>query len=284
MNLKHKSVMYDEGLLVIKFTEIVFQIGDLDVKLAVQDEYGSVANYLSYMSKDGAYGDGTILATIPFAFQRNVIVYYCDRVISLCDDNLFKNSPIRLGYVNDDHYVSLLYDKELQHERAPISPLILMDVEVSCDKTGIANHDQDTFIDTDLHVNHSDELPLNTKLRTTSTKMMHKWIITTEDGYYCRLGRESKVAVEGAWITLPVSKSNSKKLYLKADKHAQNTSHKMAVEKSLRTLTVKDDHFLSALNDHFTSKAPALTVREPRVVVCAAGSISHTWPSIGRAL
>ena len=46
----------------------------------------------------------------------------------------------------------------------------------------------------------------------------------------------------------------------------------------------KDDRFLSALNDHFTSKAPALTVWEPRVVECAAGSISHTWPSYGRAL
>jgi hypothetical protein len=49
-------------------------------------------------------------------------------------------------------------------------------------------------------------------------------------------------------------------------------------------LTVKDDHFLSALNDHFTSKAPALTVREPLVVVCAADSISHTWPFYGCAL
>jgi len=37
-------------------------------------------------------------------------------------------------------------------------------------------------------------------------------------------------------------------------------------------------------NDTVTPKAPALTAREPRVVVCAAGCISHTWPSNGRAL
>ena len=41
----------------------------------------------------------------------------------------------------------------------------------------------------------------------------------------------------------------------------------------------KDKHFQSALNDTVTSKASALTAREPRVVVCATGSVSHTWPS-----
>jgi len=32
------------------------------------------------------------------------------------------------------------------------------------------------------------------------------------------------------------------------------------------------------------SKAPALTAREPRMVVCASGCISHTWPSHGCTL
>ena len=36
---------------------------------------------------------------------------------------------------------------------------------------------------------------------------------------------------------------------------------------------MKDEHLFSALNDRFIFTAPALIMREPRVVVCAAGNI-----------
>jgi len=51
--------------------------------------------------------------------------------------------------------------------------------------------------------------------------------------------------------------------------------------------------WLTALHQHKTkvpwitiaiSKAPALTASEPRVVVCASGCISHTWPSTAARL
>ena len=75
---------------------------------AVRDEYGTVENYVNRMKQDGVFGDGTLLAKVPFLYRRNVVIHYSDRAINMCDRNMFESEPLHVGFVNNNHYVSIL--------------------------------------------------------------------------------------------------------------------------------------------------------------------------------
>jgi len=62
-----------------------------------------------------------------------------------------------------------------------------------------------------------------------STFLSHPWIMKVTDGYLCRLCSEYLSKERGKWITDPVSVKASRKLYVKANKHASSTWHQMSV-------------------------------------------------------
>lgn len=67
----------------------------------------TVEDYLAKMSKNGSWGDGTMLMSL--CYQRQVIVYYpqAEQKCSRLSENLSDAGAIRLGFVSNNHYVSL---------------------------------------------------------------------------------------------------------------------------------------------------------------------------------
>ena len=202
------------------------------------------------MSKDHAYGDGIILAMVPFVFHRNVVIYYCDRTISLCESS--EREPIRLGYVNQNHYVSVLrletntIDQNENVPSALVAPLKTAKLFQQTENTELSQLDnlevnQEKVSKEQTSKKQTSKVQLQTLGKTcgtrNSTVTSHPWISCQNDGYYCTTCRDSEFAV-GPWVTVPIAKNNSKKLYTKAQKHANSTVHKMAVEKSKSGTTV----------------------------------------------
>ena len=73
----------------------------------------TVEAYLDEMSKEGIWGDGSILSAATLLYKRRIVIYYGQPTsistpcISLCD-NFANMGIIRLGYVNNNHYTSLI--------------------------------------------------------------------------------------------------------------------------------------------------------------------------------
>ena len=63
---------------------------------------------------------------------------------------------------------------------------------------------------------------------TISTFRTYPWIVNTPSGYFCSICKNLKNG-NGKWITEPIEKSNSKKLYKKAAKHNKSEQHQKAV-------------------------------------------------------
>lgn len=72
----------------------------------------------------------------------------------------------------------------------------------------------------------------DSKVKRTSTFTKYPWVRTTDDGYYCACCKAFRKHESGPWVTMPVAKGNSKKLYLKAEKHAASIQHRLASEKA----------------------------------------------------
>ena len=70
---------------------------------------GGLSAYITRMEKDGEWGDGVAIITAAFAYERQIIIFHQNNTpILTCDEHMFANrDPIRLGYVNGNHYVSL---------------------------------------------------------------------------------------------------------------------------------------------------------------------------------
>jgi len=187
---------------------------------------------------------------VPHVFCRNVKLHYCDRVVSLCDGNSFTSNsiPIRLGFVNDNHYVSILSsdkvttnsEKSSESQSHPKKPAMRKQVPSKTQndrcKKQIKEHTPSHCKSTNMQ---------NYVPTRSSTTDKYTWITSGADGYYCKLCIDSQFA-SGPWVTVPVSKDNSKKLYTKAQKHAKSTFHKMALEKSLNTHTVAQQQCVAA--------------------------------------
>ena len=75
--------------------------------------YDTVESYLDNMSKEGIWGDGSILSAAALLYKRQIVIYYGQPTsisipcTSLCD-NFANMGIIRLGYVNNNHYTSLI--------------------------------------------------------------------------------------------------------------------------------------------------------------------------------
>ena len=68
------------------------------------------------------------------------------------------------------------------------------------------------------------------KRKRESTFSNYEWILSSKEGYYCTVCKDSRQQEGGPWITIPISKDNSKKLYKKAEKHANSVKHRIATE------------------------------------------------------
>jgi len=100
-------------------------------------------------------------------------------------------------------------------------------------------------------------------------RQQHLWIVTTPDGYYCQICQVSQFGT-GPWVEIPISKSNSKKLYKKADKHSRSSMHKLAWEKSRSSgLSVVEQQFMAA-NRQTDRQISMLTAQEnvEQPIVC----------------
>jgi len=66
-----------------------------------------------------------------------------------------------------------------------------------------------------------------------STFQRHPWIVTISGGYMCGTCRDyasaSGKSAGGKWVSIPVSKTVSDKLYKKVDKHARSQLHRFAI-------------------------------------------------------
>lgn len=77
---------------------------------AIPENCLTVNDYLAEMSENGNWGDGTMLMATSLYYQRQVIIYYpqteqnCYRL----SDNFSDDGAIRLGFVGNNHYVSLV--------------------------------------------------------------------------------------------------------------------------------------------------------------------------------
>jgi len=70
------------------------------------------------------------------------------------------------------------------------------------------------------------------KRKRESTFRTHSWIVSREEGYYCDICMKHRENESGTWLTIPVAKGNSKKLYTKAEKHEKSVQHRIAAEKA----------------------------------------------------
>ena len=92
-----------------------------------------------------------------------------------------------------------------------------MEVVIDCIETQISViptcHDEQCDIDK----NKSDLSPSNIPSHRSrgSTATAHPWLEIAQDGCYCKLFKE-RACASGPWITVPLSKVNPKKLYLRA--------------------------------------------------------------------
>jgi hypothetical protein len=169
---------------------------NIDLQTAVQDVYGTLENYLLEMSKDHAYGDGIILAMVPFVFHRNVVIYYCDRTISLCEPS--EREPIRLGYVNKNHYVSVLrFDTNAVDQNEKVSSaLATVKLFKQTENTEINQSDNLEVNQEKISKEQTGKVPLQKMAKTCSTRnstvTLHPWISCQNDGYYCKICRDSE--------------------------------------------------------------------------------------------
>lgn len=70
----------------------------------------------------------------------------------------------------------------------------------------------------------------NSNKNKQSTFAKHTWIERAEDGYFCKACRLFGLKAEnrlsrGVWVTVPLPLSASRKLLVKADKHAASAQH-----------------------------------------------------------
>lgn len=70
------------------------------------------------------------------------------------------------------------------------------------------------------------------KRKRESTFRTHSWIVSRDEGYYCDICQKYRENDSGTWLTIPLAKGNSKKLYTKAEKHAGSIQHRIAAEKA----------------------------------------------------
>jgi hypothetical protein len=72
----------------------------------------TVELYLNTLAKSGTWGDGNILSAACSIYGRRIEVYCpgCDRpmIIGSDDETTWQEHPFLLGYVNCEHYVSLI--------------------------------------------------------------------------------------------------------------------------------------------------------------------------------
>lgn len=87
----------------------------------------------------------------------------------------------------------------------------------------------------DVHDNDGSAESSSAALTRTkrSTFERHPWIITVREGYMCSTCKDyasmSSKSAGDKWITIPVAKSASDKLYKKAEKHARSQTHLFAL-------------------------------------------------------
>ena len=76
----------------------------------VPEHCSSLDDYLAKMSEDESWGDGTMLMAASLCYQRQVIVYYpqAEQQCSRLSESFSDAGAIRLGFVGNNHYVSLI--------------------------------------------------------------------------------------------------------------------------------------------------------------------------------
>ena len=73
--------------------------------------------YLDGMEQDGTWGDGIMLSTAARLYRRPMTIISSDKNVKLIDTAVPSASPegsepLRLGLVNNNHYVSIMKDSE----------------------------------------------------------------------------------------------------------------------------------------------------------------------------
>lgn len=80
----------------------------------------SVDQYIADMSKDGVWGDGAVIMAASELYQRQVIVYTDSTSEPIVlSENFVDSEPIRLGYIDGNHYVGIL---PLQTSASTVGP------------------------------------------------------------------------------------------------------------------------------------------------------------------
>ena len=90
---------------------LYFQVENL-ASAKLEDLYrnqGGIDRFRAKMSEEGTWGDGSMLAVASLLYNKQIVVYQeKSSPISLRDAQTFSDpNPIRLGYVNNNHYISL---------------------------------------------------------------------------------------------------------------------------------------------------------------------------------
>lgn len=88
----------------------------------VMDE-GDVEKFRAQMGEDGTWGDGVMLSIASLLYRRQIVVYHeKGQPIVLRDPHIFIDpNPIRLGYVNNNHYISLKQKNAAQDQTSQVS-------------------------------------------------------------------------------------------------------------------------------------------------------------------
>lgn len=91
---------------------------------AIEDHYGGLDNYVSYMSKDGSWGDGLILSVAAILYQKKIAIYADNmehvmkpfHISHLSESTKDHDDPanLSLGFVDGNHYISLRKSSDTQ--------------------------------------------------------------------------------------------------------------------------------------------------------------------------
>lgn len=101
----------------------MFKADGISLQDLLKDEDGCLEDYLEKMSRRGTWGDGVILSAASMLYKSPIIVYSADEEktihISKMDISISTSKTIiRLGFINGNHYLSLLPD--VTHTKATV--------------------------------------------------------------------------------------------------------------------------------------------------------------------